>query len=79
MVEAELNRLIENRAAIEDPEATHQLWKASVRRHHEAIRRENRAGWYGYHMHMSELHARISAEHVEKAEKLCEGDTKGVA
>lgn len=78
-VDAELDRLIEKRAGETPAEAREALWKASVRRHHEAIRRENRAAWYGFHESMSELHARISAEHAEKAEKLCEDDTKGAA
>ena len=55
------------------------LWEGSVRRDRERRQRENRAAWYGFHESMSELHARISAEHAEKAEKLCEDDTKGAA
>jgi hypothetical protein len=41
-------------------------------------RRENRARWYGFHLGMSELHARLAAEHAEKAERLCE-DHEGFA
>jgi hypothetical protein len=38
-VDAKLDRLIEKRAAVNDPEAAEMLWNGSARRHKEAMRR----------------------------------------
>ncbi len=76
MVEKELDRLIEKRAAVEDPEAKEALWLRSVERHHEAIRRRNRAAWYAFHMDQAERIERTAAmlagEHRAMAETLME-------
>jgi hypothetical protein len=42
----------------------------SVRRYHANQEQEMRARWYDFHSAMAELHARLAAEHEEKAEKL---------
>jgi hypothetical protein len=76
MVEKELDAMIERRSrkGERDPDTEEALYAESVRRHHEAIKRENRAGWYGHHTHMSDLHARLSREHEAKARALLEED-----
>jgi hypothetical protein len=71
-VDVELDRLIEKRAAVNDPEAAEMLWNGSVRRHHEAIRRRNRVAWFAYFRDMEESHARISQDYARRAEALCE-------
>ncbi len=70
--EAELTRLIEKRARDGDPEAAEMLWKASVRRHHEAIRRRNRALWFAYYCNQADAHEALAASYRDRAEKLCE-------
>ncbi len=76
VAEAQIDAFIERRArkGETDPDEREEPWKESVRRHQEALRRENRAGWYGYHMHMSELHERLSREHEATALGLLEDD-----
>jgi hypothetical protein len=76
MVEAELDRMIEKRSrkGEQDPDEREDLWVESVRRFHERTRAERRAQWIEYEQHMSELHARLSREHEEKAQKLQEPD-----
>ena len=76
--EADLNALVERRAkqaVVED------LWEASVRRHHEKLRRERRAEWYAYHVDQAERLRRTMTALVERHEaealKLIEGETKG--
>lgn len=81
-VDAELDRLVEKRARAGDAEALQMLWTGSVRRHKEAIRRRNRAAWYGWHMHQAERHRRtleeLIAHHETQAARLCESEpTKG--
>jgi hypothetical protein len=71
-VDAELDRLVEKRARIGDAEAAQMLWNGSLRRHHEAIRRRNRAAWYAHFRDMEESHARISQDYARRAEALCE-------
>jgi hypothetical protein len=45
----------------------------NVRREEAWRQQENRAGWYGWHIHRSELYARLAAEHAAAAEGL-QGD-----
>ncbi len=73
-VEHELTRLIEKRARDGDPEAEHELWKASVRRHNARLRAENRAAWAMYHEaqaeRLEETAAALAAEHRAEARRL---------
>ncbi len=78
-VDQDLDRLISRRASEDrrpDPDEQEELWKASVRRHHEATRRRNRALWYGWHLDQAERHRRtleeLVARHEEAAAKLLE-------
>ncbi len=64
-VDTDLDRLISRRASEDrspDPDEQEELWKASVRRHHEAIRRTNRALWYAWHRD----HALAQLDHLAK-------------
>jgi hypothetical protein len=74
MVDSELDRLIEKRAAVEDPEAKEALWLRSVERYNARRRLENRAAWYGYYMDQAERIERTAAmlagEHRARAEAL---------
>ncbi len=74
MVDAELDRLVSRRASTdhrEDPQAREELWKMSVRRHHEANRRRNGAAWFAHFCNMAESHARIAQDYERRAEELC--------
>jgi hypothetical protein len=78
-VDAELDRLISRRASQDhrpDPDEQEELWKASVRRHHEAIRRHNRALWTRWHLDQAERHRRtlqqLIAHHEAQAARLRE-------
>ncbi len=75
--EAELDRLIEKRAALEDPEAKEALWQRSVRAHHERIRRQNRALWFAYFCSQAQAHAAIAADYERRAEELCSEAMEG--
>jgi hypothetical protein len=57
-----------------DADLLEPTYQASVRRYNARRQLVNRARWYGFHMSMSELHARLSAEHAAKAERLCTED-----
>ncbi len=74
MVEAELTRLIEKRAALEDPEAKEALWLASVERYDTRRRDELRAEWCEYHRGQAERLRRtvepLIAFHEARAAKL---------
>ncbi len=78
-VDSELDRLIASRASQDrspDPDEQEELWKASVRRHHEAIRRRNRALWVAWHLDQIDRHRRtlegLIARHEAEAERLLE-------
>jgi hypothetical protein len=74
-VDAELDRLISRRASSytrTTADEREELWKASVRRHHEAVRRRNRAAWFAHFCQMAESHARINRDYQHRAEALCE-------
>ena len=49
-----------------------ELWKASVRRHQEAVSRRNRAAWFAHFCEMAQSHARIAKDYERRAEELCE-------
>ncbi len=73
-VDHELDRLIEKRAEVGDPEAVAALWEASVRRHNESIRQRNRWEWVRYFDRMAANHRKLSESYAERAEKLCESE-----
>ena len=62
LVEAELNRLIEKRAALEDPEAKEELWQKSVRAYEEKRRQMARLEWHAFHCGQAERHRRTLEE-----------------
>lgn len=67
--ESELNRFIEKRAGSRSAaNELEEMWKESVRKHHERIRRENRARWYVYHLDTAERLRRTMTELIEKHE-----------
>jgi hypothetical protein len=82
MVEAELTRMIERRdekrRSEEGERAAEEMWAESARRHAAKLRDAARVEWSLYHEHMSELHARLSREHQQKAENL-KANLKGEA
>jgi hypothetical protein len=45
------------------------LWAESVRRYQERLRRESAVAWFEHEMKMYELHAALSEEHRERAER----------
>jgi len=64
--ETDLNSLIERRARERDAaNAEEMAWKASVRRHHEKLRRQRRGEWYCYFAALADS-LRRSAEHYER-------------
>jgi hypothetical protein len=73
MVEAELNRLIEKRAALEDPEAKEELWVRSVERYTARKQEEMRAAWCEHHQgQAARLRATLEAliaRHEDEAER----------
>ena len=48
------------------------LWLASVKRHKERQREENRLLWAEHFEHMARLHANLAASYTAKAEALCQ-------
>jgi hypothetical protein len=70
MVDSELDRLIEKRAAVEDPEAKEVLWLRSVERYNARLRDQNRWAWVRYFDRMADAHARLSKENRARAEAL---------
>jgi hypothetical protein len=81
MAEAQLDHLIrrrdEGRRKTEGERLTEELWVDSARQHAAKLRAAARVEWTLYHEHMSLLHLRLSQEHAQKAERLCEGAPEG--
>jgi hypothetical protein len=73
MVEAELNRLIEKRAALDDPEANEELWQQSVRRYNARRQEELQDEWREYHQGQAARHRAVLEEliagHEQQAER----------
>jgi hypothetical protein len=73
MVEAEVNRLIEKRAALEDPEAKEELWQQSVRRYNARRQEEMRAAWCEHHQgqaaRLRTVLEELIAGHEQQAER----------
>ena len=62
----QIDQLIEKRAAgREEATAAEMLWKASVRRHHEKLRRQHRAAWFAHFSALADS-LRRSADHYER-------------
>ena len=83
IVEAELDRLIEKWATVEDPEAKDALWLRSVERYNARRREENRAARVEYHRGQA---ARLRAVleplitgHEEQVARLMQDQPKGAA
>ncbi len=73
-VDAELDRLLSKRASQDrspGPDELEPGYLESVRRHHAAIRRHNRAAWFAHFCSMAESHARIAQDYERRAEELC--------
>jgi hypothetical protein len=69
-VEAELDRLVERRAHEARDAERLDSFQRSSRRERDKRRRENRALWYGHHVHMRALHSSLAAEHEARARAL---------
>jgi hypothetical protein len=73
VMEAELNRLIEKRAVLEDPEAKEELWVRSVERYNARRQEEMRAAWCEHHQgQAARLRAvleELIARHEQQAER----------
>ena len=63
-----ISRRHEKRVKDEGERAVEEAFMAYARREGARRRQENRAGWYGWHIHRSELYARLAAEHAAAAE-----------
>jgi hypothetical protein len=73
-LEAEIDSLIEKRAAEKrDEGAVEELWRDSTRRHNEQRREELGAAWRAHHLRMREVHARLADEHEARALRLLGG------
>jgi hypothetical protein len=73
MVEAELNRLIEKRAVLEDPEPNEELWVRSVERCNARRQEEMRAAWCEHHQgqaaRLRTVLEELIAGHEQQAER----------
>jgi hypothetical protein len=85
-VDQEIERLISKRASQDrrpDPDAEHELWKASVRAYTDQRREEMRAEWREYHEGQAARHRAVLEEliarHEERAAKLAETQPEGEA
>ena len=62
-----ISRRHEQRRKSEPERELEVAWVAAEKLQEAARRRENRAGWYGWHMHRAELYGRLSREHEAAA------------
>ena len=76
-VDAELDRLISRRASQDrrpDPDAEHELWKASVRAYTGRKSEEMRSAWCEYHQGQAARHRavleQLIAHHETRAQEL---------
>jgi hypothetical protein len=75
--EAQIDAFITKRSREKaDANKVAELWEESDRRDREKRRQENRQAWREYEMHMANLHASLSEEHREKAERLIESEAE---
>jgi hypothetical protein len=81
IVEAELDRLIEKWATVEDPEAKDALWLRSVERYNARRREENRAARVEYHsgqvVRLRAVLESLITHHEYEAAKLMQDQPKG--
>ena len=78
-VDLELDRLVSRRASQDrrqDPDQLEPGYLESVRRHHAAITRRNRAAWFAHFCNMAQSHARIAQDYERRAEELCDERTR---
>jgi hypothetical protein len=69
--EDQLNSLIERRARQRSKaNFEEEAWKASVRRHHEKLRRERRAEWFCYFSALASSLRRSAEGYEKRAEQL---------
>jgi len=73
IVEAELDRLIEKRATVEEPEAKDALWVCSVERYNARRQDEMRAAWCEHHQgqaaRLRTVLEELIAGHEQQAER----------
>ena len=69
-LDAFISRRHEQRLKSEPEREAEAAWKASERRQEAPRRRENAAGWYGWHMHRAALYGRLSREHAVTAQEI---------
>ncbi len=74
----ELEKLITKRRGPRDGDALLEpTYAESVRRYNERRQEEHRSEWANFHQKMAQLHAWLSAEHAQKAQRLCEDRGEG--
>jgi hypothetical protein len=75
----ELDRLITKRHDPRDGDILLEpTYAESVRRYNARREDENRSEWGNFHQKVARLHAWLSAEHAQKAQRLCEeGGARG--
>lgn len=73
-IDAFISKRDEKRRKDEEQQRVEDAWKASSRLHEATRRRENKAGWYSWHLARADLYAALSAEHAATAEGLLSGD-----
>jgi hypothetical protein len=72
--EAQLNRLVEDRAASAKAENERAaMWAESVRRYNLGRAREKRAAWADHHRRMIDVHEGLAQEHRYTLSKLIDG------
>ena len=83
-VDEELDRLISKRASQDrrpDPDAEHELWKASVRAYNTRTREARRISWHEYHRDQAARHRAVLetliASHEEQARRLLADEDRG--
>jgi hypothetical protein len=73
----QIDALIDRRAAGRDEaNAAEMMWKASVRRHHEKLRRERRAEWFCYWSALADSLRKSADDFERRATELLE-DSEG--
>ena len=73
--ETDLNNLVERRAReAGEANATEMAWKASVRKHHEKLRRQRRGEWFCYWSALAESLRKSAAHYEAKALELLEDE-----
>ena len=81
--EKSLDTLIERRhdqrRQTEGERAEEELWQASARIHAAKRQRELAAEWFAHEMKMCDVHAALSEEHWERAQKYRQSGHEGAA